>query len=448
MPNQDIQTALLEICKDQDDRRRYSNYYDGKHALMFATEKFRNTFGQIFQTMRDNLCPVVVDSPADRMEIINFSSDNNQADGSTGTDDNAWKLWQHSQMELVSVNTHIEALKTGSAFLIVWPDALGVAKLYLQNSLNCGLVEDEETEEPLFGCKLWRTPDLVYRLNLYYADRIEKYQSPKKTGNIGELKAAQFTPLISETEEAITTNPYQTVPMFKFEAEPVLRDAIPLQDALNKTICDKLVAMEFSAFRQRWATGLEIVTDEVTGQSSAPFKAGTDRLWATDNEKTKFGDFDATDLEQFLKVADSYRLEMARVSGTPLHFFSIDTGNNVSGEALKTLEARFTKKVTRLSLSFGPTWARIMQLALKIENQSAADNLTTQWQSPEQRSENEFLTTLGLKRANLDVPVDTLREEYGYTPEDIAKFNAEAATEIVPPPPEAPPSVSIKAAAG
>lgn len=418
MPRTDIQAAITEIRKYHDERKTLSNYYDGIHSLTYATEKFKNAFGKTLQAFRDNLCPIIVDSFSDRMEIINFAGDDAAVD--IGTD--AWALWQNSQMELVSNLTHTEALKTGSAFIIVWPDKTGKAKFYLQNSLNCAVIEDAETEEPVFGAKMWVRDDGKYQLNLYYPNIIEKYETSKKIDEKQtiELKDTAFVEMPSDGES--NANPYGVVPMFKFETNPVLTDAIPLQDALNKTLCDKLVAMEFAAYPQRYATGLEVPQNEVTGKPELPFKAGVDRLWFTGDKDTKFGQFEAAKLEEFLKVADSYRLEMARVTGTPLHFFAIQVGTAISGEALKTLEARFTKRVNRTNLSFGPTWARVIQLGLQIDKKPVPDNLTTQWQSPEQRSELDFVTTLGLKRANLDIPVETLQEEYGYTEEEIAGF--------------------------
>jgi hypothetical protein len=65
-----------------------------------------------------------------------------------------------------------------------------------------------------------------------------------------------------------------------------------------------------------------------------------------------------------------------------------------------------------------------MKLALTIEGTSIDSSLTVQWESPEQRSESEMLNNLGLKKEILEIPVDILREECGYSVEDIAKFNA------------------------
>jgi hypothetical protein len=179
--------------------------------------------------------------------------------------------------------------------------------------------------------------------------------------------------------------------------------------------------MEFAAYPQRYAVGLEPPVNEVTGKAELPFKAGVDRLWFTNDANVKFGEFVTADLTQFLEIADSYRLEMARVSGTPLHFFSINTSDAISGEALKTLESRFTKRIKRLCLNFGSVWADVMTLALQIEGEQAGGELSVQWESPEQRSEKELLESL-LKKKELGVPLPALQEELGYSIEDIAKF--------------------------
>lgn len=416
----DIQIALNRIKNTLPVVERYCNYYDGNQKLNFASDRFENTFGKTVQSMRDNLCPIVVDAPADRMEVINFAGDESEKQIA----EDAWAIWQRELLELTSSDVHKNALKTGAAYLIVWQDEEGRARFYPQDSRLCTLITDEDTGTPLYGAKQWLAVEKFIRLTLYYPDRVEKYITAKKWEGGSDLKASAFIPINIEGEEPLTYNPYGIIPLFKFDTLPVLSDIIPLQDALNKTLADKLVTMEFAAFPQRYATGLGLPTDEITGAKKLPFRAGIDRLWVVEEgEGVKFGEFTAAGLEPFLKVADSYRLEMARVSGTPLHFFSINTSDAISGEALKTLESRFTKKVKRLCLNFGAVWSRAMKLALAIENKSVPENLTVQWAEPEQRSEKEFLETLLLKQ-DLGVPNDTLLEEAGYTEEDIAKFNA------------------------
>ncbi len=106
----EIETAINQIKSNTIACQQFVDYYDGNHALAFASEKFRNTFGATLKAMRENLCPIVVDAPADRMEIINFSGDKGRA--SKAIANKAWAIWQREQMELVSTELHIETLKT------------------------------------------------------------------------------------------------------------------------------------------------------------------------------------------------------------------------------------------------------------------------------------------------------------------------------------------------
>ena len=144
--------------------------------------------------------------------------------GSEKIAETAWELWQRELMEIKSNDVHKEALKTGSAFLIVWPGDDGLAKFYVQDSRNCVVIKDEETDVPLFAAKMWKTKEELIRLTLYYPDRIEKYITAKKPTGM-ELKERHFVP-VSE-EEAVTANPYGVIPMFEFEAEAVLNNVIP-----------------------------------------------------------------------------------------------------------------------------------------------------------------------------------------------------------------------------
>lgn len=413
----DIQIALDAIKGKLAECQLYQDYYNGHHKLTFASDRFQTTFGETLKRLRDNLCPIVVDAPADRMEVLNFSGDATNA----AVADPAWEIWQRETLELVAHDVHRSALQCGEGFLIVWLDEKGEAKFYPQDSRQCAVIEDEDTGRKQFAAKQWTTNDKKVRLTLYYPDRIEKYITSKSIEGIGEIKESSFVRLNSTGEPYETENPYGVIPMFKFKTEAVLANAIPIQDALNKTFADRLVTQEFGSFRQRWATGIAPPSNEITAINEAPpFKIGVDRLLVTDVDKAKFGDFSATDLEPYLKAADSDRFEMARVTGTPVHFFAI-MSDAMSGEALKTMESKFVKKVKRLQLCFGTVWASAMEFALQLENKSGEQNISVQWQSPEMRSEKEMLDAAVIKQ-ELSIPDEVLWEELGYTKEDIAKF--------------------------
>ena len=76
--------------------------------------------------------------------------------------------------------------------------------------------------------------------------------------------------------------------------------------------------------------------------------------------------------------------------------------------------------------ALGSVWARAMKLALEIENEPVTGSLTVQWDSPETQDEAEALANAEVKQ-RIGISPETTWEELGYTKEDIAKFNAEAA---------------------
>ncbi len=221
-------------------------------------------------------------------------------------------------------------------------------------------------------------------------------------------------------------NPYGVVPVFHFAnnadigafGRSEIEAAIPVQDGLNKSVLDMLVAMEFSAYRQRWAAGIEIDYDN-DGNAIAPFKAGVDHLWIAQNSEARFGDFDTAQLDQFLKVKDSFRIDIASVTGTPMYYLLPHTHGFPSGEALQRAESRFIAKVRGRQLSFGHTWSEVMAFALRIEGRGDAD-VQTRWEDPTLRSERESLENILLKK-QIGISTDQALREAGY---DDSEANA------------------------
>jgi hypothetical protein len=89
-------------------------------------------------------------------------------------------------------------------------------------------------------------------------------------------------------------------------------------------------------------------------------------------------------LTQYVEVMENHRAEIARVSGTPLHYLFITRGDFPSGEAMKSAEARFTSKVEKLQGSWGNQWEDLLALCLRMEDgDSRADgaSFNVQWES-------------------------------------------------------------------
>ncbi|MDQ3489585.1 MAG: phage portal protein, partial [Acidobacteriota bacterium] len=388
--NTNIEKAIENLRLNGGRYAKSERYYRGEHDLAFATEKFQNTFGSLFREFAMNLCPAICDAVKDKLRITEFRIEAGNGDITSATR----TVWQSNRMGTRAGEIHKEALKNGDAYAIVWPNTDGRVTIYPNKAANITAVFDEESPgKILWAAKYWRTPDKRTRLNLFYPDRIERYISLRES-EIVLPEAREFMPVgpqaplpASHREELlagslrsggdaphIIQNPFGIVPVFHFAnnsdigtpGQSELEAAIPVQDGLNKSVLDMLVAMEFSAYRQRWAAGIEIEYDN-EGKALAPFTAGIDHLWIAQNPNANFGDFEAANLDQFLKVKDSFRIDMASVTGTPLHYLMPHMKGFPSGESLKKAETRFIAKVRDRQESFGQTWADLMSFALMLD---------------------------------------------------------------------------------
>jgi len=471
--NSDLEQAIKNFRANAQRYDKPERYYRGDHDLAFATEKFENAFGNLFREFALNLCPAICDAVRDKLKVTGFSlgtqaplpasvaryTDHAHHEPAflsslKGTEEEQQlsrppseapkfqtihdaldSLWQSNSMDLTQEEIHLEALKLGDSYAIVWPGSDGSVTIYPQRAANCTVQYDDEMPgRMLWAAKYWRALDGLVRLNIFYPDRIEKYVSRSRS-ELALPDAREF--LFAASDSSLETrdqgqgtfpNPYGTIPLFHFSntsevgsfGRGELAQAIPIQNGLNKAVLDMLVAMEFSAFRQRWVTGLDVDYDS-EGNALPPFKIGMDRLWTASNPQVNFGDFSTTDLDQFLKVKDSFRVDMASVSGTPLHYFLQNIRGFASGEALGRAEARFLAKVRDRQRAFGQTWSRLMSFALQIVGFDKGIRLRTQWEDPAPIAEREFLENLILKK-RLGLPTEQALLEAGYGRADITRM--------------------------
>lgn len=418
----EINAAVARITAQSVKYKPFYDYYAGNHQLNFASDKFKNKFGARLQTLRENLCKTCVKAPVSRLEIINFLADKKN------TENPAWKLWKKSKMPLHAGKVHREAFKTGDAYVIVWTDKTGKARIYPQLASNITVWKDSETGEITKAAKLW-LDGKFYKLTLYYPDRIEKYVSTV------EGDTANFVPRQVPNEAFPLVHDFGRVPVFHFtydeelddKGNSILTDVIPLNDTLNKSWADIIGAQEENMRRRRYVAGMQVEVDEETNKKINPFKNDDDIFFAADSE-TKFGEFSDANITEMIAVKQEAVKDIALVSGIPPSYFNLEqTGSAISGEALRKIEARFTAIVQDAQRSFGETWAEVISFALDIQNENSdALEIETQWTDASPVDESETLKNAQTK-ISLGWSYDQVQRDYGLTDQQIEKMKQENA---------------------
>lgn len=440
--NPDIGWALREFASRRAGYVLARDYYNGKHRLAFASEKLSSAFGRLFQAFADNLMPTVAETVKDRLKLDGFTV--------TAAQDSTDELWRRNRLKVRANQVHLDALIEGDAYVIVWTDRDDVPTFYPVRADK--MVIDYDDEQPGYivkAAKAW-AQDEHYRLTLYYRNRIEKYVTGERVSGLPDHPAA-FIRYTADTEPWPIPNLYDKVPVFHFNNRgsvgglgcSELAEAIPVQDALNKSIADMLVASEFYGVPQRWATGLEEMTVAEARKRYALVAGG---VWGSTDSEVKFGEFASADISKYITISETFRKEIARVSRTPLHFFALE-GTFPSGESLKTAESPLVAKVNDKTESFGAVWADAWRFALQLANAGDTEP-EPKWLNTETRDDDAEVQRVATKHRDLKVPLEECWRELGYDEDKIAEMKVLADKEAAEAVEQQRETFALKAATG
>lgn len=405
----DIEIAFNAIKNKQDKETEYFNYYNGDHPLVFAAKRLKDVFKNIDVKFSENWCAVVVDSVKDRVELQGLS-------GKSESETNALnELWSDGLMDDEAADLHESAFVTGEGYIIVWPDQNGKAEAFYNDPRKCHLQMDAENpKKPAWGAKMWITDEKIWRLNLYYADRIEKYATAKRNDDsipstFGEFKEYE--------EEPVVKNEYGIVPVFKFGKRSELKNIIPLQAAVNKLLSDMMVSAEFGTFKQRWI---------ISNVQTKALKNSPNEIWEIpagdgSGQDTEVGEFNETDLNNFINAMNDLRTSISTISKTPKHYF-FNKGGDPSGESLIAMEAPLNKKCDNYIKGLKQFWREVVSFMALINNlKIEANNITPIYAPPETvqpKTEAEIIQA----ETGAGIPLKTALKRHGWTDAEIKQM--------------------------
>lgn len=423
----DINNALSLIVERRPHYEKAEAYYDGTEQEKFLHKRWNRIFRAEGIDFKFNFTRTVVDSVLNRLEIANIQSTTEEANNVL------MQIWEQNDLLLDQDEIHKRALTYGDCYAIVWPDMNGQVSIDYNSPLNTVIVYDEENPRiKKYAVKVWESTSPLglktLRMNAYYADRIEKYETVGSSEMI-HLSSSTVFNLIEVVE-----NPWGVVPVFHFRTEkqygrPEHLDAYGPQDAINKLISTHMYTVDYQGAPQRWALsngGNDAEYEDFQDDSSRRDNLGTlqngpGQLWYLKGVD-KVGEFSPADHRAFTEPAKEYIRSMASLTSTPLHYFE-KTGNVPSGEALRTAEAPLLKKVHDRQQSFGTAWRDLFRFVLEVEGITA--DVMVKWKQVESiDSLDEW--EVAIKKKLVGMPVEQILLELGYD-EELARQLAELA---------------------
>jgi len=415
----DIKLAMDHIIAKREGYNQADAYYQGVNPEVFANQRWFRLFRNEKSDFRFNFSKTVVDSVLNRLEISQIETTTEEADNYINT------VWEQSDLKLDINEIHKNALVYGDCYAIVWPDAQGNLAIDYNSPLNTTIVYDQENPRiKSFATKMWQLTDAtnrkIIRINMYYADRIEKYEG------LGDIEFINGVPNLSLIETVV--NPWNEIPVFHFRTNkpfgrPEHADAFGPQDAINKLISTHMYTVDYQGAPQRYALSNggnaaemdDFSEDDTARENIGSLQNGPGQLWYLQGVSA-VGQFPAADPKTFTDPVNEFVSDMAAITATPVHYFS-STTYLPSGQALRVAEAPLFKKVLNRQLAFGSTWRDLFKFMLRIEGIVA--EVEVYWRSPETIDSLDNWD-IAVRKKSVGVPLEQILLELGYDPEIAA----------------------------
>jgi len=419
----DIKKSFDYFMTNRDKYLKAEAYYGGDQPEVFQSQRWMRVFRFEGTDFRFNFTKTVVDSVLNRLDINQVQATTDEANSYID------KIWNQTDLRIDINEIHKSALVYGDCFAIVWPDMDGNLAIDYNSPKTTAVFYDEENPRiKKFAAKLWQIETdnaKIIKLNLYYPDRIEKYEGR------GDLEILTHAPQLVLTETV--ANPWNYCPVFHFRTHkpygsPEHLDAYGPQDAINKLISTHMYTVDYQGAPQRYALSNggqtaeldDFSADDTARENIGALQNGPGQLWYLQGVQA-VGQFPAADPETFTKPVLEFVNAMAAITSTPLHFFM--KGSYIpSGEALRVAEAPLTKKVLNRQLSFGSTWRDLFKFMLRVEGISA--DVEIDWQNPE-TIDTVDQWDIAVRKKSVGMPLEQILLELGYDAE-IAAQVAEA----------------------
>ena len=419
---------LARVLQDQNRRvERFGKYYAGTHPLQFASRTWTSHYGGIFQDFAMNYCGLIPDAIAERLQVDGF-----RIGKEPQADDAANEIWARNGMDGVSDTGHVEALYNGMAYHLVWPDDddPDLATITLEHASEVVVALDPNNRRRrLAALKVYRDPWGMDQYQLWTPDAFGRFKKgPDET-------VAQ--------EISVVDNPLGIVPMVPLVPQPrsigwpisELERIIPLQDAINKLLADTIVISEALALPLRYILGWIEEAEADNADENQIVKAARSAkellegsLLTFPDPDTKVGQLQAADLTGHIGMLRELIQNVATLSRIPFHYILMNGGQIPSGEAIMSAEAGLISITKRRARQLGFGHKETMSLAFMIEGDEEKARETSSevvWANPGTRSlavEVDAATKKGA--APINVPMRQLWEDIGYTPAQIARFDA------------------------
>ena len=327
-----------------------------------------------------------------------------------------WQVWQANKMDARQIGVHRAALSYGAAYETVLPGTRGpVMRGHSPRDLTAAYGDDDEW--PVLG--LLRVREGVYRL----IDNTNVYRLQMSGSDSADVA------WIDEGVHGMTWLGQPVCPIVRFPdtadlddpGRGIVQPLFNLQDQVNVTTFQLLVAQHYGAFRQRLLIGWAAASE------SEAFKAGASVVQTldVDPEDVKIHEFAQNDIRMIVESREATVRHLATVSQTPVHEL-LGELVNLSAEALEAARAGANAAAEENRTVMGEAHEQALNQAAEHLGLEVDESATVQWRNTRLQSLQESISAWTQAVQGLGVPMEEVWDELPVAQHKVARWKARA----------------------
>lgn len=353
-------------------------------------------------------------------------------------DEGPWSAFMANRLASKQHGLHDAVATFGIAYTVVLPGKpQPVIRPVSPRIMTALYADDIDDEWPIYAVeeRVLNSPLGKRRVVRLYDDQNVYTLTGKAAGN--ELSWPSLDDPLLGTTPAVSEHGLGVCPVVRFlhkldldgdqRVSGVAEPLIPLQDQLNTTMFNLLMGQQYTAFRQRWVTGM--VPDDEDGRPREPFRSGVDRLMVAESTETKFGEFGQSALGDFLASMDATIRNMSTISQLPPYQL-LGTVANLSADALAAAKDGQDRMVDEFKGVLTEPWKQTLQLSARAKGDSVAAqdaSAVVVWRDTGARAFAATVDGLGKLTQMLGVPATELWSKVpNASAEDVERWKATA----------------------
>lgn len=382
--------------------RRFVRYARGRQAPPWLPDNVESEYRDIAKKSASNWLDLVIRATTQGLHVDGY--------GDTSDDTSAWTAWQANDMDQHQNALHRAVETLGYSYLLVFPSEDDVVPwMRPAAATDCYAHFDD----PLDDWPMYALRHVNGRFELY--DDEARYTIDGEPGPSRNVVVVEHDLEVCPVAQMVAEVDLLGLPMGAVES------VLPIQDRIVDATFTLQMVAKYGAFPQRWIAGLQMGVDDAGEPLPPKIKAYVDHILMAANPDTKFGQFAAADLKQYVEALEAHIRHLAAITQTPPHYL-LGSLVNLSAEALAAAESGLQRKIRGRKDTLGSRYERALRLAAAIMGDDvAAKDITSQvhWQDVESRSLAQVADAL-LKLTSIGVPLQmVLAMIPGWTQTDV-----------------------------